>query len=49
MPANPDFTNETTAAGTNCDGLDFVLTTTRPTPGKADRYGFVYRQTARRN
>lgn len=30
------------AAVTSCDGLDFVLTTLSPTPGKGEDHGFVY-------
>ncbi len=42
MPTTPDFTNEKPAARTNRDGLRFVSTTTRLTPGKANRHGYVH-------
>ena len=42
MPANPDFINEEPAEAMILDGLDFVLTTTRSTPGKGNRHDFIY-------
>ena len=34
--------NEKPTARTNRDGLNFVLTTTRSTPGKDNRHGYVH-------
>ena len=44
MPINSDFTNETAAAVTSCDGLDFVLTTLPLTPWKDGDHGVVHLQ-----
>ena len=39
--------NELAAAVTSCDGLDFVLTTLSPTPGKGEDHDLVQPQHTR--